>query len=256
MGMVVERGFTVIELMLFLAISGLLLVSLMIGVGNNITQQRYRDEVASFKALLQDQYAEVLTPQNTDLQISCKDPSSSVPPTVSVRGTTKCVLLGKVIEIQNTSASDPSSVKISNAIGYESSILNDNTNDIDALTAYKPTVSTYDQQTERLNVGVRNTIAPACSGGSTPPSWVILILRSPVSGLTKVFLSNGQVPGTGDLAGVIGGGFALCRPSDTVRKFCIDGDTGSLPKQIISIDSAAAGSSSVLSSDSAQGECA
>lgn len=231
MGMVVERGFTVIELMLFLAISGLLLVGLMVGVGNNITQQRYRDEVVSFKSLIQNQYSEVLTPQNVSSQVICDGAAADD------RGTTDCVILGRAIQIDN----DGSRLTISNVVGSEPAELDFSKSDLDALKEYNPAVVQDDnRQVENLNDVIRNTKRGGTGGG--PASVTILILRSPVSGLMKVFgltdMSNG-----------------LDSPAANLS-FCVGGDTGSMPRQVVSLNPNIAGSGAITSRDANTGECA
>jgi type II secretory pathway pseudopilin PulG len=57
-------GFTIIELMLFLAVGAGLFAALMIGVNGNITQEHYRQSVLEYASLIQDQYSEVLNPRN------------------------------------------------------------------------------------------------------------------------------------------------------------------------------------------------
>jgi type II secretory pathway pseudopilin PulG len=51
-----DRGFTVIEVMLFLAVTGALAVGILVGAGVSIGQQRYRDSVNSLKSTIQDRY--------------------------------------------------------------------------------------------------------------------------------------------------------------------------------------------------------
>ena len=49
-------GFTIIEVMLSLAISGMVLVGALLGVSSTISRNRYRDVVESTAALLRNQY--------------------------------------------------------------------------------------------------------------------------------------------------------------------------------------------------------
>jgi prepilin-type N-terminal cleavage/methylation domain-containing protein len=58
-----HKGFTIIEVMIFLAISGLLLVGVLIGTGTTIARQRYNDAVQSFAEFLRQQYSFVINPQ-------------------------------------------------------------------------------------------------------------------------------------------------------------------------------------------------
>ena len=59
-----KRGFTLIEVALFLAITGALFVGIMAGVQNSIFQQRYNDSVQSFVEFLRTAYSETMNVQN------------------------------------------------------------------------------------------------------------------------------------------------------------------------------------------------
>lgn len=58
-----KQGFTLIEVMIFLAVSGLLLVGVMGGTYSAIASQRYNDSVRSFSEFLRQMYAEVISPE-------------------------------------------------------------------------------------------------------------------------------------------------------------------------------------------------
>ena len=75
----VRRGFTIVEISIFLAITGLLFVGITAGVQNSIFQQRYTDAVQSFADFLRNTYDEVLNVQSTG------------------KGTTEVAIYGKVI---------------------------------------------------------------------------------------------------------------------------------------------------------------
>ena len=60
----IGRGFTLIEVSLFLAISGLLFLGVTVGVQNSIRQQRFNDSVQGFAEFLRTTYSEVLNVQN------------------------------------------------------------------------------------------------------------------------------------------------------------------------------------------------
>ena len=115
-----RRGFTIIEVMLFLALSGLLLVGILGGLGGNIARQRYSDAVEDIVNMFRDQYSFV-----ADTQISTRarsDDSScyglvtsdfgsedaidyfrikagNTPDSISYRGRTNCVVYGAVVTI-------------------------------------------------------------------------------------------------------------------------------------------------------------
>lgn len=57
-------GFTLVEITLFLAVTGALFVSIMVGTQNSIRAQRYNDSVQSFANFWRDIYASVSNTQN------------------------------------------------------------------------------------------------------------------------------------------------------------------------------------------------
>ncbi len=63
-----KGGFTLIEVALFLAITGLLFLGVTIGVQNSIFQQRYNDSVQSFVEFLRTAYAKVENVQGRSIK--------------------------------------------------------------------------------------------------------------------------------------------------------------------------------------------
>ncbi len=59
-----RRGFTIIEVSLFLAITGLLFLGVTLGVQNSMRRQRYNDIVQSFADYLRNLYSEVTNVQS------------------------------------------------------------------------------------------------------------------------------------------------------------------------------------------------
>lgn len=59
-----RKGFTLIEVMLFLAISGLLLMGVLGGTYSSIARQRYNDSVRGFAEFLRQVYGEVISPES------------------------------------------------------------------------------------------------------------------------------------------------------------------------------------------------
>ena len=59
-----RRGFTLVEVSLFLAITSLIFVGIVAGTQNSIYQQRYNDAVQSFADFLRNNYSQVLNVQS------------------------------------------------------------------------------------------------------------------------------------------------------------------------------------------------
>ena len=109
MGIVLEedkKGFTIIEVMLFLALSGFLLAGILAGTGSSISNQRYKDAVQDAVDALRSAYAFV-----SDTQVELRDKSDGIcgrtiesdsnntEDTNANRGRTTCAVYGAVVMI-------------------------------------------------------------------------------------------------------------------------------------------------------------
>jgi type II secretory pathway pseudopilin PulG len=222
MGATNERGFTIIETMLFLAVSGVLIVALLTGAGSSINVQRYRDSVTSLQSNLQDQYFQVMNVSNqlptgaltcdSNANVS-SDPNS--PP--SARGQGDCVVVGRFITIVDTTMSS------STVVGYSSDSSSSYANDIEELRAYELALLPDSSELSSLEWGAR--IAWPVSGSDakpqqpTPRTIALLILRSPTSGLVYTFSSD-DVPASAQLTSMVVAGDTI--PGQAQRRLCID----------------------------------
>lgn len=89
-----QTGFTIIEVVLFLAVSGLLTAMLLAGVGSSIQRQQYRDAVQSFASFLRSEYDKVISVENERAAARCPVPGGR---TESLRGQDDCVIVGRYI---------------------------------------------------------------------------------------------------------------------------------------------------------------
>lgn len=187
-------GFTIIEVMLFLAVTGALAVGVLVGSGVAISQQRYRDSVSSLKSLIQLQYNEATDVVNSrGGDMSCNDavitaPPASVP-TPQARGTSNCLSLGRYIAV----SADGTSVTTANVIGYrtgDTSTVPLETTDIAELKNYKLAVSPIDESAVGIAWGAR-VVKPKTS---TPLPLSMLIIHSPLSGSVMTFVASTPQP--------------------------------------------------------------
>lgn len=96
-------GFTVIEVMLFLAITGLMLAGVMVGIGGAIDRERYNDAVTSLHDFLQGQYNyidNVNTSRPADYSCSASGISEDLI-SGQPRGTSDCSIVGRLITSEN-----------------------------------------------------------------------------------------------------------------------------------------------------------
>jgi len=96
--MPVKPGFTIIEMMLFLAVSGAMAAGIMVGVGATVNAQRYRDATHSLVSFFQGEYDRVVNVQNDhDRNLGCSTSGISQSITPQVPGTSECTIIGRFI---------------------------------------------------------------------------------------------------------------------------------------------------------------
>ncbi len=191
MGAHTQRGFTIIETMLVLAITGLLVAGVFVGIGTSINVQRYRDSVQTLKSVIQTQYSEITSVLNDrNNQWSCDGQAATSDQGGVERGQTDCVLLGRLVTINQ------SDITVYSVVGRQTGSAV-TTNDITSLTTnYVLNVSTVEVVNDSLEWGA--AIAwPASGTGSrtqtTPREIALLFIRSPDSGQIYTFSSD-QAP--------------------------------------------------------------
>ena len=178
------KGFTLIEVALFLAITGALFVAVTVGVQNSISQQRYNDSVQNFAEFLRNLYSEVTNVENTETTGGrsesaiygklvtfgeSKDPSGN---DINVDGTKNNIYVYNVVgEIgDGISGSAIESLKNRNA-------------DV-VLPGEIKTAGNIESYTPRWSSKIEST------EGSTLFSGALLIIRHPISGIVYTYVKN------------------------------------------------------------------
>ena len=104
-----RSGFTIIEVMLFLAITGALSVAILVGSGAALGQQRYRDSVNSFKGLIQEQYGQIANVVNSETEKpNCVRSGGNLSFDVDnqrARGTSECLVIGRFLLVNGEEVS-------------------------------------------------------------------------------------------------------------------------------------------------------
>lgn len=188
MGEKLHSGFTVIEVMLFLAVTGMLIVAILVGSGVAIGQQRYRDSVGSLQSYIQQQFNLASNVSNARDQgwtcdsagnVTTANPSVGIP-----RGTSDCVIMGRFITIDSSGTQ----VVASNVIGFRSPTAVTQPSDIAEITTnYKLSISPINQDSQGVSWGAQ-VVKPKTT---TPQPISMLIIRSPLSGSILTFTASG-----------------------------------------------------------------
>lgn len=214
MGAKTQNGFTIIEVLLFLSVTGLLAIGILAGSGLAISQQRYRDSVNSLKSYIQQQYSEVANVINSRTQTwNCDNTATinEVPAGGQARGTSDCVVLGRYLTISDTGTL----LTASNVVGYRISGAAEATTDIaEIANNYRLAISPVDQDEEEVAWGAQ--VVKQKTTAAQPMS--ILILRSPLSGSLITFSMEGVQTNLNTLVSLAN--------TNQVRDLCVNADIG------------------------------
>lgn len=213
-----HHGFTVIETMLFLAVSGVLAIGILVSSGIAISQERYRDSVTSLKSFLQQQYAEVTSVVNSrDSEWRCTDTGAVVPGGAAdfeARGASECVLLGRYITIDETGTL----LTASNVVAYRIPGADVAVSDLaEIMTNYRLGASPIDQEKQQVAWG--SQIVKPKPASFEPQPLSILIIRSPLSGALMTFSMENVQTNINTLVNDAN--------RTTARNLCVNADAGS-----------------------------
>ena len=189
MGKHFTRGFTIIETMLVLAITGMLVAGLFIGVGSSVSTQRYKDAVVTLKSFMQSQYAQVSDVTNTrGANWSCgANAKPAQANTGTAPGQSDCVILGRYVSIVG------GDITSATVMGHETSSASAGTDITRLKTNYTLGISTSSVSTSTLEWGAQIAWPERgyeSKNPTMPRSFSMVIVRSPESGTTYTFTSD------------------------------------------------------------------
>ena len=199
------KGFTIIEVTLFLAITGAIAIVMVVGFSSQIAAQRYYDSVNEFKSKLDNIYNGVNNIQNffDNNMVTCDSYANiqlkedrSAPD----RGMSDCVILGSYVWMDG---SNPDTFRKRIVVGYKSPS--------DRRQEYLTSIETDEQDLKsyRLNIisgsymkSVGGTVQSVTTADESKLSWgsypnntpfSILVLRAGNSGNIRTYVSNNIV---------------------------------------------------------------
>lgn len=179
------NGFTVIELMLFLAISGFLVIGIMAGATVAVNFQRYKDATNSFVNFVQGQYDRVANVQNNhepNLQCTAASGIAVTPtPPVTVGASTECYIVGRLLSISDNGTkirSEPVYATQGDGTGDDIAVLSSAGLFLSSMSV---DVDTYSPEWSTAIVPPKPTALTSMDG------WNLLIARSPSTGSIRTF---------------------------------------------------------------------
>ncbi len=173
-----QRGFTIIEVILFLAISGLLLGVAIASVSANINNSRFNDAIRSTTSYLQGQYSEVAAGQSDrDETKGCDESNGQITSSPKAPGMTNCVIMGRFIKLQG------SNFTVRYITGHRNTLSGISADDTTSIQQMNPQVAPAVAYERSYNVpwdiGVVSTKLPSSPASA---STGFAIIRSPATG--------------------------------------------------------------------------
>lgn len=178
-----KGGFTLIEVALFLAITGMLFIGVTVGVQNSIYQQRYNDSVQNFIEYLRTLYSETMNVQGTG------------------DGRSEKAVLGR-LAIFTASDENDNSITTYSVVGDANSEINTG-NVLDALDNAHANIYVKEKDGAKL-AGMEESYTPKwasqiqspcksdtdCNESYAPIGMVLLIIRHPYTGTVYTYSSK------------------------------------------------------------------
>lgn len=186
----VKYGFTLVEVSLFLAVTGLLFIGIVAGVQGSLSQQRYNDSVQSFAEFLRGAYSQVMNVENVEGDGG---------------GRTELAIYGKLIvfgESKNFQGApnDDGATYIYTVVGGADDIESNNTMDalkevgasvvIEEGSAYK-LAGIAEQYFTRWGAAIQTI--NGWDGGYEPFKGAVLIARNPKSGAVFTYFNENTI---------------------------------------------------------------
>lgn len=233
-----QRGFTIIEVMLFLAITGLLVVTLLTGWTISVNTQSYKDSVRSLSTTLQGQYNNAVQVTNDrDANWTCAGSGGSTTVAVgfgAARGQSNCVIMGRYIYINNGNITSNSIIGLQDA---GSPIIATST-DIDSIKNYGPTKIPNDMLADVAQDVPWSAKLYFPGNPTTNAKLAIVIVRSPKTGTVYTFTkANADSPSVQDV---------LTSGTQDVVTLCVDAEAAVASETLgVMIDASASSQNAV-----------
>lgn len=202
-----QQGFTIIELVLVMAITGLVIAVILTGIGASLRAERYRDATNQTIDYFQGQYSAVANVANDrPAGNTCTSSGITEDDGGSGRGTSSCLILGYVLRSSDGVTIERRQVVARVDVSSNPAAFDDS--EYQTL-ADSSLVQSTDVVRYQLDWGAR------LLRSSSPAQFSLLIVRAPLTGVIRTFINTSSA--TTPLATLI----STPVPSGGVR-FCID----------------------------------
>lgn len=181
-----EKGFTILEVTLFISISALLFVGLISGITVMVDRARFTSSMDGLRTLIRSQYEEVRSGINPRTGVAADVCGSGV--TTVAPGSAGCLLIGKIIRF----TPDSSTVYVNYVIATTPDSVSASATDSSAIYAASPKYTTIAQEAKEIQWKATFTKFVRQDGVSNT-FRAIAILRSPINNTVMIYGVNSTV---------------------------------------------------------------
>ncbi len=202
------HGFTIIEVMLFFAVTGALMLGVLGTASIGVNTQRYNDAVNTFVSIVQQEFTNVTNVVNSNSDTSVCASASNVN-----RGISDCVILGRLMTIDSNGDMVRSNIVSTTTPTTPPAT---NTRELAVVRGYNPRIDTSSQEDGQMNWGTR------ILRGSNGSNVALLIIRSPRSGNVYSYVVHSSVGIPTDVSDLIDDIIGGAADNSRDQYMCID----------------------------------
>lgn len=199
-----NNGFTILETTLVMAITGLLVVLVLGGIGSSLSHQKYTDAVNQAVAFFRGQYSQTANISNERPETqSCNASGVYSTGSGTTRGASDCLLLGHIVR-----SSDGKNMSI-----YQVIARHDPSDDTGINNKTDTQILAASSMIQGSQIGTYQAewgTSLLTPNTSNVAKFTLLVVRVPVSGTVVTYTSNSATTSVGALLGVAQADKKLC----------------------------------------------
>ena len=185
-----QAGFTIIETMLFLGITGLIMSFMLVGVGSQLNHRRYQDASSSLRSYVQSQY-NFVSSVNSSRAKGEKCVGNKITPDDGTNfdtaiGTSDCTIVGRLLRSINDGAGISSTPVIA-TVNAAVLPLGQGDPDVKVLQDAKLVLGLLP---ENYDAQWGTKLVKPSPDNAMPATFSVLIVRMPTTGVIHTYVSN------------------------------------------------------------------
>jgi type II secretory pathway pseudopilin PulG len=178
-----HTGFTIVEVMLFLGITGLIMGFMLTGMGTQLNQRRYQDATNSLVSYIQGEYSQVANVNNSRAELDANIASCTT--NGNVAGTSDCAIVGRVLHAGLVDGGDTESIRSSWVVSTVDVAKLNSGSSSEAILQDSQLTTLSGEDTYALQWGTR-LVRPTAQ----PATFTMLIVRVPTTGLLRTYVNT------------------------------------------------------------------